>query len=81
MQVRANNHSFEVERFGPEDRETILLVMGLGGQMTLWPMELVDDLVSRGYHVVRFDNRDVGLSAKFEHPGNHKMLRTILAGA
>jgi pimeloyl-ACP methyl ester carboxylesterase len=81
MQVRANNHSFEVERFGPEDRETILLVMGLGGQMTLWPMELVDDLVSRGYHVVRFDNRDVGLSAKFDHLGNPKMLRLILADA
>lgn len=81
MQVRANNHSFEVERFGPEDRETVLLVMGLGGQMTLWPQELVDELVARGYHVVRFDNRDVGLSAKFDHLGNPSMLRLILADA
>lgn len=81
MQIRANGISLEVERFGPEDRPAILLVMGLGGQMTLWPMELVDELVARGFHVIRFDNRDVGLSSKFDHLGNPKMLRLILADA
>ena len=77
MQVTANGISLEVERFGPEDRPPILLVMGLGGQMTLWPIELVEELVARGYHVIRFDNRDVGLSAKFDHLGQPSMLRLI----
>jgi len=81
MQIRSNGISIEVERYGAEDRPTVLLVMGLGGQMTLWPMELVEDLVSRGFHVVRYDNRDVGLSSKFDHMGNPKMLRLILADA
>ena len=53
------------EEAGERSNETILLVMGLGVQLTLWPDEFVDALVARGYHVVRFDNRDVGLSQKW----------------
>ena len=68
-QIKANNIQIEYERFGPEDRETVLLIMGLGGQLTLWPTELCEELVARGYHVVRFDNRDIGLSEKFDHAG------------
>ena len=45
--------------------ETILLVMGLGAQMTLWPDEFVEALVGHGFRVIRFDNRDIGLSQKF----------------
>ncbi len=78
MQVRANGISLEVERFGPEDRPPILLIMGLGGQMTLWPIELIEELVARGYHVIRFDNRDVGLSAKFDHLGQPSMVRLVV---
>jgi pimeloyl-ACP methyl ester carboxylesterase len=48
------------------DAEVILLVMGLGAQMTLWPDELVDALVSEGFRVIRYDNRDIGLSQKME---------------
>lgn len=51
---------------GDPANPTILLVMGLGGQMLLWPQEFVDALVERGYHVVRYDNRDIGLSQKME---------------
>ncbi len=68
-QISANGIDIEYERFGPEDRETVLLIMGLSGQLTLWPVELCEELVSRGYHVVRFDNRDIGLSSKFEEAG------------
>ncbi|MBU2588477.1 MAG: alpha/beta fold hydrolase, partial [Alphaproteobacteria bacterium] len=44
----------------------ILLVMGLGAQLTLWPDELVDALVGDGFRVIRYDNRDIGLSQKME---------------
>ncbi len=40
--------------------------MGLGGQLTAWPQEFVDGLRGRGFFVILFDNRDCGLSTKFE---------------
>ena len=54
------------EDHGDPANEVILLVMGLGAQLTLWPDELVDALVGEGYRVIRYDNRDIGLSQKFE---------------
>lgn len=53
------------EDHGDPSHETILLVMGLGAQMTLWPDELVETLVGHGFRVIRYDNRDTGLSQKF----------------
>ncbi len=55
-----------LENGGNPDAEVILLVMGLGAQMTLWPDELVAALVGDGFRVIRYDNRDIGLSQKFE---------------
>jgi len=52
----------EYERAGPPDAPPILLIMGLGMQLVAWPPSLVEGLVARGFHVVRFDNRDAGLS-------------------
>ena len=52
------------EEFGTRDRPTILLVMGLGTQMLAWDAEFCGMLVERGFHVVRFDNRDNGKSTK-----------------
>jgi pimeloyl-ACP methyl ester carboxylesterase len=46
-----------------------LLIMGLGMQLIAWPQELVQLLVSRGFRVLRFDNRDAGLSQGFDHLG------------
>ncbi len=51
---------------GSPDAEVILLVMGLGAQMVLWPDELVAALVGDGFRVIRYDNRDIGLSQKFD---------------
>jgi pimeloyl-ACP methyl ester carboxylesterase len=48
---------------------TMLLVMGIGAQMVLWPEGLCDALAERGFRVVRFDNRDVGRSSKLERAG------------
>ncbi|MEL7188710.1 MAG: alpha/beta fold hydrolase [Pseudomonadota bacterium] len=52
------------EEHGDRSNETILLIMGLGAQMTLWPDDFVAALVDRGFHVIRYDNRDIGLSEK-----------------
>ena len=55
------------ETFGDEDDPTLLLVMGLGAQMITWPEEFCRGLADRFFHVVRFDNRDIGLSSKLDH--------------
>jgi pimeloyl-ACP methyl ester carboxylesterase len=55
------------ETFGDPGDPALLLVMGLGTQMLAWPDEFCEDLAAMGRHVVRFDNRDVGLSTHFDH--------------
>ena len=55
------------ERFGEPDRPRVLLLMGLGTQMLGWPDGFCDALVRRGLHVIRFDNRDIGLSSHLTH--------------
>jgi pimeloyl-ACP methyl ester carboxylesterase len=74
--------NLEVEQFGTPDRGTIILIMGLGTQLIAWPLEFCQGLAAAGYRVIRFDNRDVGLSSKFESahvPGLRSvMLRRLL---
>jgi pimeloyl-ACP methyl ester carboxylesterase len=53
------------ERFGDVQAPPVLLVMGLGAQMLSWHEGFCAQLVARGLHVIRFDNRDVGLSSHF----------------
>lgn len=65
----ANGITITYEDKGPRDAPAILLVMGLGGQLTLWPDEFVDALNARGFRTVRYDNRDVGLSTRFDAAG------------
>src|SRR5262249_3769155 len=67
--VKANGITIAYKSFGPEDREAILLIMGAYSQLTQWPVELCEELVKRGYRVIVFDNRDVGLSTKLESAG------------
>lgn len=55
------------ETFGDRGDPTLLLVMGLGAQMITWPDEFCRGLADRYFHVVRFDNRDIGLSSKLDH--------------
>lgn len=65
----------EYEVFG--EGEPLLLIMGIGAQMLLWNDELVASLVRRGFQVIRFDNRDTGLSGKV--PGRGGDLRKLMA--
>lgn len=67
--VSANGIEIAYETHGDPANPALLLVMGLGAQLTLWPIELVEALVARGYHVIRHDNRDIGLSSKFSAHG------------
>lgn len=66
MKAQANGIEIEYEIYGSEAAPPVLLIMGLGAQLTLWPMPMVEQLVDRGYRVIRYDNRDVGLSTKFD---------------
>lgn len=64
--VHANGIDIEYVTDGDPAEQPLLLVMGLGAQLTTWPQGFVDVLCKRGYFVIRFDNRDSGLSTKFE---------------
>jgi pimeloyl-ACP methyl ester carboxylesterase len=65
----ANGIELEYEAFGDEAAEPLLLIMGLGGQLTRWPTVFVDKLAAQGLRVIRYDNRDVGLSTKLDGAG------------
>ena len=69
--IQANGLSFHYDSRGPESEGTpvILMIMGLGVQMVLWPEALLDALAQQGFRVVRFDNRDIGLSSHLDHLG------------
>ena len=55
--------------YGPSKNEPILLVQGLGGQLTFWPQELITILQENGFRPIVYDNRDVGLSENFKEYG------------
>lgn len=55
------------QTFGDPDDESILLIMGLGGPMGWWSTEFCTELAERGFHVIRYDNRDTGRSTKLRH--------------
>lgn len=84
MKIRANEIDIEVEDSGAgldaqgRPRPVVLLIMGLGMQLIAWPPALVQALLGAGYRVIRFDNRDAGLSQKFETLGQPRMLWTGL---
>jgi pimeloyl-ACP methyl ester carboxylesterase len=62
----ANGVDLAYDEIGDPKASTILLIMGLGTQMIAWPETFCERLAQRGFRVVRFDNRDIGLSTKFE---------------
>ncbi|HEY9238289.1 MAG TPA: alpha/beta fold hydrolase [Burkholderiaceae bacterium] len=69
MQISANGISLEVEDHGSPAGEPLVLIMGLGMQLVAWHPDFVAMLVARGFRVIRFDNRDIGLSQRFDHLG------------
>ena len=77
MKILANGIEIEIEdtaSINPQDadlqaRPTVLLIMGLGMQLVAWPPQFIQELVDAGYRVVRFDNRDIGLSTHLDFLG------------
>src|SRR3989441_742140 len=67
--ARANGIEIAYETFGAPEGRPLLLIMGLAAQMILWDDHFCAALASRGHRVIRFDNRDVGLSSKLEEAG------------
>lgn len=72
--VLSNNVEIAYEDFGRRGDPAVLMVMGLGLPCSAWPPELIDMLVAEGLRVVIFDNRDIGLSQRFDHAGTPNLL-------
>ncbi|WP_255641914.1 MULTISPECIES: alpha/beta fold hydrolase [Mycobacterium] len=64
---------------GDVDDPPVLLIMGLGAQLVLWRTAFCEKLVDRGLRVIRYDNRDVGLSSKTRYGSSGQPLATRLA--
>jgi len=69
MKISANGVAIEVEDHGSPQGEPLLLIMGLGMQLVAWHEDFVESLVQRGFRVIRFDNRDIGLSENLDRFG------------
>lgn len=67
--AQINGIRIAYDTFGDTNSPPLLLIMGLGGQMINWHEEFCVQLAAKGYRVIRFDNRDVGLSSKFDEAG------------
>jgi len=80
--TRANGTELEYEVMGPESGTPFLFINGFGSQMVSWPKEFFETLANAGMRVIRFDNRDVGLSQKWDGilPDIRETMKTMRAG-
>ncbi|MGB1014735.1 MAG: alpha/beta fold hydrolase [Nannocystaceae bacterium] len=76
--VQTNGIEMEYDTFGDPKHPAMLMVMGLACQMIVWDAVFCQRLADCGYYVIRYDNRDVGLSTKFDHLGQPRVSRLIL---
>jgi pimeloyl-ACP methyl ester carboxylesterase len=79
--IFANGIQLEYETFGEPSSPALLLISGIGGQMIGWDEKLCKEWVKRGLYVIRFDNRDVGLSTKMEGSGVPDLKAAMTAAA
>jgi pimeloyl-ACP methyl ester carboxylesterase len=77
--ARANGIDIEYETFGNKSARPLLLIMGLSAQMIFWDTQFCQQLVEREHFVIRFDNRDVGLSSKMDAVGVPDVMAAISA--
>jgi pimeloyl-ACP methyl ester carboxylesterase len=68
-QATLNGVTIDYEDAGAPGGEPLLLLMGLAMQRVAWPAAFVEGLVARGFRVVTVDNRDIGLSQRYDHAG------------
>ena len=67
--ANVNNIEIEYETIGDPSSKPLLLIAGLGSQLLAWSDEICNNFAKSGFFVIRFDNRDVGLSTKFDDAG------------
>jgi pimeloyl-ACP methyl ester carboxylesterase len=67
--LKANRLDLCTETFGDPSAPALVLIMGLGAQMIAWDDGFCEGLATNGYHVIRFDNRDIGKSTRLSHLG------------
>lgn len=79
--AKANGIEIAYETFGERSARPLVLIMGLGAQMIAWPEELCASLAARGLFVIRFDNRDAGLSTHFKELAAVSPIATVLGRA
>lgn len=77
--VRANGIDLCYQSFGEADAPPLLLIMGLGCQMIAWDDDFCSALADRGLRVIRFDNRDIGLSTRLDGAGLHDVSAAFMA--
>ena len=77
--LNANNIVIEYDTFGDASHRPLLMVMGLGAQMTAWDEDFCKLLADQGHFVVRYDNRDVGLTTRFHEHGAPDMEKLVMA--
>ena len=82
----SNGIELAYEDMGNPDDPVVLMIMGLSAQMTLWPRQFCERIAEQGFRVIRFDNRDIGLSTKMngqriEGSALLRLLRTELGAS
>jgi pimeloyl-ACP methyl ester carboxylesterase len=77
--ARANGIDVEYEQFGEPTDRPLVLIMGIGSQMVLWPREFCERLAVAGHRVILFDNRDVGLSTQLDDAGMPNIFEVLTA--
>jgi pimeloyl-ACP methyl ester carboxylesterase len=77
--LTANGMRIEYETIGDHRQPALLLIMGLGAQMIFWDDDFCREIASRGFHVIRFDNRDCGLSTHFPEKGVPDVVKAVTA--
>jgi len=81
MRADVRGIEIEYETFGEPSGDPLLLIMGLGAQLTLWDEAFCQMLAERGFYAIRFDNRDIGLSSYFDEAGLPDLPSLMMAAA
>jgi pimeloyl-ACP methyl ester carboxylesterase len=77
--IQGNGLCIEYETFGDRQHPAVLLIMGLGAQMIFWEDDFCRAIADHGFHVIRFDNRDCGLSTHFHDAGTPNVVEAMTA--
>jgi pimeloyl-ACP methyl ester carboxylesterase len=77
--ANANGIRIEYDTFGKSSHPALLLIIGLGNQLIHWQNEFCQQIADNGFYVIRYDNRDSGLSTKFEGLSFEQIMEKIMA--